>query len=204
MCLQCLSTYHMRTWSVFQVYKSIITTHQCVYNVCQLITWQHELCVSRFLQQCLSTYNHKFTYNHNPSMCLQCLSTYHLTTWIVCFKVYNSIITIHKCVYNVCQLIIWQHEVFVISLQFYNHNPSMCLQCLSTYHLTTWIVCFKVYNSIITSHKCVYNVCQLIIWEHEVCSKVYKSIITTHQCVYNVCQLITWQHELCVSRFTTR
>ena len=136
MCLQCLSTYHLTTWIVcFKVYNSIITSHKCVYNVCQLIIWEHEVCVPS-LQ----------IYNHNPSMCLQCLSTYHLTTWIVCFKVYNSIITSHKCVYNVCQLIIWQHEVFVQGLQFYNHNPSMCLQCLSTYHLTTWIVCFKVDN----------------------------------------------------------
>ena len=125
--------------------------HKCVYNVCQLIT-----------------------------------------TWSVCFKVYNSIIISHKCVYLVCQLIIWEHECSKVyhsiiathkmfvnlssdnmkcvlqGLQFYNHNPSMCLQCLSTYHLATWSVCFKVYNSIITSHKCVYNVCQLIIWEHEV------------------------------------
>ena len=124
-------------------------------------------------------------------MCLQCLSTYHLTTWSVCFKVYNFIITTHQCVYNVCQLITWQHEL-------YNHNPSMCLQCL--YLTVKCVFCFKVYNSIITSHKCVYNVCQLIIWQHEVCYKVYNSIITTHQCVYNVCQLITWQHELCVSR----
>ena len=131
MCLQCLSTYHMRTWSVFQVYKFIITTHQCVYNVCQLITWQHELCVSRFA------------------------------------TLYSQSINVFTMFVNLS----YENMKCVPSLQIYNHNPSMCLQCLSTYHLTTWRVCYKVYNFIITTHQCVYNVCQLIIWEHEVCSK---------------------------------
>ena len=153
MCLQCLSTYHMRTWSVFQVYKSIITTHQCVYNVCQLITWQHELCVSRFTTLYSQSIN-VFTMFVNLS-----------STWSVCFKVYNSIIISHKCVYLVCQLIMRTWSVFqgiiathkcvfvnlssdnmkcvLQGLQFYNHNPSMCLQCLSTYHLTTWSVCLR-------------------------------------------------------------